>query len=207
MLLRSSIAFRSENGGVQTPVLLVLPGNSEINQGQLPARSADHIRRLHIPVNDRRIPGVQILEDITELNADIRRFSFGKRAFFLQQAVQAISLDIVHDEIDLPVLFQNVHNVGKRRMIHCLHKSCLHQKATGSFPPRRISSRPADFLHRPVFLQSDIHGQINHRHSAFPDYFQDFIFPVQYFSSAHSFAAPPASAPSDTALRQPADSS
>ena len=84
VLLRSSIAFCSENDGVQTTFLLVFPGNSKINKSQLAVRSADHIGRLHVPVNNRRIPGVQILENITKLNADIRRFFLGKGAVFLQ---------------------------------------------------------------------------------------------------------------------------
>ncbi len=73
------------------------------------------IARLEIPVQNRRLAGVQICQCIADRGTDQDRFVFGDVAHALHALPQILALDIVHHQI-LP-LVANHKMIGHARQI------------------------------------------------------------------------------------------
>ena len=175
ILLRRSIASGPQRNGILSLSSPVFPRSPKVNQHYIAVRLQHHIGRLHIPIDDRRLPPVQISQRITELFRPHKDFLPGLRPVFIQKILQRTSFDIIHYDQQGVSVLDHIHNPRKMRMVQLLHHLDL-----SLIGIQVICVLLSDLLDCPLPVDPLIHGQIDHTHASSPDHVQDLVFSIHY---------------------------
>jgi hypothetical protein len=89
---------------VQHLVRQVIAHGAEVDEIGALACGEKHVGRFHVPMQDRRLEAVQVLEDTRELDAERERLGFVEAAARADELVEAAALDVLLDQANAHVL-------------------------------------------------------------------------------------------------------
>ena len=176
-LLRGRIAHSAETGGIRKILLLELSGRAEVDEGHVAIRLEHDISGLHVPVNDGRLPGVEVPQHIAQLLGPLNDVLLRLGAVLLQCLVQGIALHVVHDDDERILRIDHVDDTRQIRVAQLLEDIRLrHQTLLHGFKIQYTVL--ADLLHCPGLVCLLIDGHIYDTHAALSDLVEDLIFSV-----------------------------
>ena len=182
VLLGRSIALCAEHCRVRKVLFLIFSGNTEVNYLDIALGLQHNIRRLHITVNNRRFLRMQIRKCVAQLLCPVYNKLLRLRSVFIKYLIKRLALDIVHHDINRHTVVDNIYNSGQGRMIKLFHHICFGKQAVDDDLVILSAAFFADFLNSPLLVQVFVHCEVNNRHTAATDFFQYFIFTVDYGS-------------------------
>ena len=176
-LLRRCISSRTKCSCIRVVLDLVFLRCTEINQFHAALRLDHNIRRFHIPVDNRWIHVMQIIQGTCKLQSPFYNQFLRLCAFFFQTVLNRIAFDVIHYNVDCSVLIDDIYDSWQYRMIYIL------QDIRFSFQSleqslRRFFSIIFNLFDCPLFIQTFITGKIYDRHTTAADFRQYFIFSV-----------------------------
>ena len=176
-LFRCRIASRTKCGCICIVLYLVLFCCTEVDQLYAALRLDHDIRRFHIPVDNRWIHVVQVIQCTCKLQAPLYHQLLWLCAFLLQSILNRITLDIIHNNVDRSILIDDIYDSRQHRMIYVLQNirfsfQSLKQRLCG------FLSIILDLLDRPLLVQTLITGKVHDGHTTSTNFCQNFIFSV-----------------------------
>ncbi len=152
-----------------------ISGAPEIDELQTAVRIHQQIPGFHIAVNDRRILGVQIDEDLTDLQSETDSFLFAHRAFPTQEMPQGSTFYIVADDQKRGALasIYDLPGRGKSRMMEPAEEFSFEQERTPCGGD--ICDILAKLLDHALFPGASVECEIDAALTALPDQGEDLI--------------------------------
>ena len=120
-LFRRSVSFRAQAHRVGQALVFVLPGDAKVDHLYISVGLQHNISRLHIPVNNGRLSGVQVFQRLAYLHCPFNDQFLRLCAVVLQDRAEGLSLDIVLDYVDHISVVDNIYNADNGRMIQLLY--------------------------------------------------------------------------------------
>ncbi len=112
VLLGSCIPLCSETGGILNARGLEFSRRAEVNKGNISVRLEHDVCGLHIPVDDRRLAGVQVTKHVAQLLRPLDNILLTLGAACFERLVQGVALYVIHDDEKASVAVDNVDNTG-----------------------------------------------------------------------------------------------
>ena len=120
-LLRRGVALGADVGGVGVGILLILPGDAEVDELQAAVRLQHDVGGLHIPVDDGvGFLVVEVVQHAAEVPEPLQARGLIHLALALEDGLQGLALHVVfHDEDVLGVL-EDIHDAGQHGVLQAL---------------------------------------------------------------------------------------
>ena len=117
-LLRRGIALGADVGGVALRLLLILAGDTEVDQLQAAILLKHDIGGLHIPVNDGvGLLRMQIVQHLAQVTKPLDAKGFIDPVPVLDIVLKRNALHIVLDDANGGIILENIHDAGQHRVL------------------------------------------------------------------------------------------
>ena len=178
VLLGRCIAPGAEHGSIGH-ILFIFAGDAKVDDLDVAVRLEHHVAGLHVAVDDGGTLGVQIGQHVADLHGPLQNLLFRLGAVFIDDLVQRLAFDVVHDDAEGLALINDVLNMGQRAMVQRLHHVRLSLQAVAVHLVVGIPARTSDLLDRPLLVHVFVHGEEHRGHAAVAYFFQYFIASVK----------------------------